>query len=173
MNWNKRVRQTHRWLAIVFTVTVIGTVVALALQGPVWVSYLPLPPLALLLFSGLSIFVVSYATARRNRPAAHIPRRQAREAAGPSSARGVRQLHRWSAIAFVSTVLATFVALAQQEPVVWVSYLPLLPLAALLFSGLYMFVLPYATKRRSARQVLAAPTDQQSGQPNERSSSTR
>lgn len=64
----------------------------------------------------------------------------------------VRQLHRWLAIAFTVTVIATFVALAQEEPVVWVSYVPLLPLALLMFSGLYLFVLPYATKwrRRSA-----------------------
>ena len=31
----------------------------------------------------------------------------------------------------------------------WVTYSPLLPLALLLFSGLYLFVLPYATKWRS------------------------
>ncbi|CCV12046.1 conserved hypothetical protein [Mesorhizobium sp. STM 4661] len=30
-------------------------------------------------------------------------------------------------------------------------YSPLLPLALLLFTGLYMFVLPYATKWRSGR----------------------
>jgi hypothetical protein len=61
----------------------------------------------------------------------------------------VRQLHRWLAVAFTVTVVATFVALAQEEPVIWVSYVPLLPLALLFFSGLYMFVLPYVTKRRS------------------------
>ncbi|WP_330231424.1 hypothetical protein OHA40_02415 [Nocardia sp. NBC_00508] len=159
MNRNKRVRQIHRWLAIVFTVTVVITVVALALGGPVWVSYLPLPPLALLLLSGLAIFVLPYATARRSRPAADIPARQVAEARGRMSAQWVRQLHRWSAIVFISTVLATFVALAQEEPVVWVSYLPLLPLASLLFSGLYMFVLPYATKWRSARQASSAATN--------------
>lgn len=61
----------------------------------------------------------------------------------------VRQLHRWLAIAFTVTVIATFVALAQKEPVVWVSYVPLLPLALLLLTGLYLFVLPYAGKWRS------------------------
>ena len=65
----------------------------------------------------------------------------------------VRQIHRWLAIAFTVTVIATTVALAQEEPVVWVSYTPLLPLAFLLFTGLYMFVLPYATKRRNGRRV--------------------
>ena len=63
----------------------------------------------------------------------------------------VRQAHRWLAVAFTVTVVATFVALAREEPVVWVSYVPLLPLALLLFSGLYLFVLPYATRWRKER----------------------
>ena len=61
----------------------------------------------------------------------------------------IRQTHRWLSIAFTVSVIATFVALGQEKPVVWVSYVPLLPLALLLFTGLYLFVLPYATKRRS------------------------
>ena len=65
----------------------------------------------------------------------------------------VRQTHRWVSIAFTVTVIANFVALAREEPVVWVSYVPLLPLALLLFTGLYLFVLPYATKRRSTRRT--------------------
>lgn len=67
----------------------------------------------------------------------------------------VRHIHRWLAIVFTVTVIVTFVALAQEEPVVWVSYVPLLPLALLLFTGLYLFVLPYATKWRRGRR--AAP----------------
>ena len=70
--------------------------------------------------------------------------------------RSVRQVHRWVSIAFTVTVIATFVALAQEEPVVWVSYTPLLPLALLLFTGLYMFVLPYATRWRTARRTARA-----------------
>ena len=61
----------------------------------------------------------------------------------------VRQIHRWLSIAFTVTVIVTFVALAQEKPVVWVSYVPLLPLALLLFTGLYLFVLPYAIRWRS------------------------
>ena len=68
----------------------------------------------------------------------------------------IRQTHRWLSIAFTLAVIAAFVALGQKEPVVWVSYLPLLPLALLLFSGLYLFALPYATKWRSGRR--ASPT---------------
>lgn len=60
----------------------------------------------------------------------------------------IRQFHRWVAIAFVATVIVTFIALAQEKPVVWVSYVPLLPLALLAVTGLYLFVLPYAVRWR-------------------------
>ena len=63
----------------------------------------------------------------------------------------VRQAHRWLSIVFTVTVIANFVALALGEPPVWVVYSPLLPLFLLLFTGLYMFVLPYSAKWRSAR----------------------
>ena len=68
----------------------------------------------------------------------------------------VRQTHRWLAIAFTATVVATFVALALPEPVVWVSYLPLLPLALLLATGLYLFALPYLTRWRGGRRTAPA-----------------
>ena len=61
----------------------------------------------------------------------------------------IRQIHRWLSIAFTVTVIANFVALARGIPPAWVTYSPLPPLALLLFSGLYLFVLPYATKWRS------------------------
>ncbi|NES13755.1 MULTISPECIES: hypothetical protein [Micromonospora] len=64
----------------------------------------------------------------------------------------IRQLHRWLAIAFTVTVIVTFVALAQEDPMIWVSYVPLLPLALLLFSGLYLFLLPYLPRWRAARR---------------------
>jgi hypothetical protein len=67
----------------------------------------------------------------------------------------VRQIHRWVSIAFTVTVIANFIALAQGSgmPPAWVTYSPLLPLALLLFTGLYMFVLQYATKWRSGRRT--------------------
>ena len=65
----------------------------------------------------------------------------------------VRQFHRWISIAFTVTVIANFVAMALGEPPAWVVYSPLLPLFLLLSTGLYMFVLPYATKWRSARSA--------------------
>ena len=63
----------------------------------------------------------------------------------------VRQLHRWLSIIFTVTVIANFVAMAQGKPPDWVTYSPLLPLALLLFSGLYLFVLPYTSRWRSGR----------------------
>jgi hypothetical protein len=68
----------------------------------------------------------------------------------------IRQFHRWVSIAFTLTVIANFIALSQGTPPPWVTYSPLLPLALLLFTGLYMFVLPYATRWRSERRP--APT---------------
>jgi hypothetical protein len=67
--------------------------------------------------------------------------------------RWVRQIHRWVSIAFTVTVIANFVALARGDGMAppWVTYSPLLPLALLLFTGLYLFVLPYATTWRSRR----------------------
>ena len=62
----------------------------------------------------------------------------------------IRQTHRWTSIVFTLTVIANFVALARGAgmPPPWITYSPLLPLALLLFTGLYLFVLPYAVKWR-------------------------
>jgi hypothetical protein len=63
LNWNKWVRQTHRWLCIAFTVAVIINIVAVV-QGKYTsrVGLLAVFPLALLLFTGLYLFVLPYAT---------------------------------------------------------------------------------------------------------------
>jgi hypothetical protein len=65
----------------------------------------------------------------------------------------IRQTHRWLSIAFTLTVIANFVAMTQGPPPAWITYSPLIPLALLLFSGLYLFVLPYATRWRGRQQV--------------------
>ena len=67
-----------------------------------------------------------------------------------SFSKSIRQTHRWVSMAFTLTVIANFVAMSQGQPPAWVTYSPLLPLALLLFSGLYLFVLPYRAKGRSA-----------------------
>lgn len=63
----------------------------------------------------------------------------------------MRQFHRWVSIAFTLTVIANFAAMTQGKPPDWVTYSPLLPLALLLFSGLYLFALPYLAGRRAGR----------------------
>ena len=65
--------------------------------------------------------------------------------------RWIRQFHRWLSVIFTVTVIANFVAMAMnpgQQPPPAVTYSPLLPLFLLLFSGLYLFVLPYVGKTR-------------------------
>ncbi len=58
----------------------------------------------------------------------------------------IRQSHRWLSIAFTLAVIANFAAMALGNPPAWIVYSPLLPLFLLLFTGLYMFVLPYVAK---------------------------
>ena len=73
MKWSGWIRQTHRWLSIVFTLTVIANFAAMALgKPPAWLVYSPLLPLFLLLFSGLYMFVLPYAAARRRRQPAGV-----------------------------------------------------------------------------------------------------
>jgi hypothetical protein len=64
----------------------------------------------------------------------------------------IRQGHRWLSIIFTLTVVANFAVRAFGEPPLWLTYSPLAPLFLLLFSGLYMFVLPYLPKRREGAQ---------------------
>jgi hypothetical protein len=46
MNWNRTIRQIHRWTSLVFTVAVAGIFLALGLGEPAeWVYLLPLAPL--------------------------------------------------------------------------------------------------------------------------------
>lgn len=63
----------------------------------------------------------------------------------------VRQAHRWLSIAFTLTVIANFIALGTgggEMPPPWITYSPLLPLFLLMFSGLYLFALPYTARWR-------------------------
>jgi|HubBroStandDraft_6_1064221.scaffolds.fasta_scaffold96643_4 hypothetical protein len=65
----------------------------------------------------------------------------------------LRQFHRWVSIAFTTTVIANFIVRAKGAPPPWVTYAPLLPLALLLLTGLYLFMLPYTVKWRSGTQA--------------------
>ncbi len=68
MNWNLLIRQCHRWLSIIFTVTVITNFVARAVgsnEPSLWITYSPLPPLFLMLVTGLYLFILPYSTKRK------------------------------------------------------------------------------------------------------------
>ena len=65
----------------------------------------------------------------------------------------VRQIHRWTSVAFTVCVIANFVALSRGTPPPWVTYSPLFPLALMFFTGAYLFVLPYTARRRSPQRA--------------------
>ena len=70
MNPATWMRQGHRWLSIVFTVTVILNFAARAMgegEPSPWITYAPLPPLFLQLVSGLYLFALPY-LGRRQAP---------------------------------------------------------------------------------------------------------
>ena len=61
MTLSARIRQIHRWLAIVFTLTVIANFAVRAFgEPPAWITYSPLPPLFLMLLTGLYMFALPY-----------------------------------------------------------------------------------------------------------------
>jgi heme A synthase len=67
LNWNKWVRQTHRWLSMAFTVAVIVNIVAVAQKKYTnSVGFLAVIPLALQFFTGLYLFVLPYVTKWRS-----------------------------------------------------------------------------------------------------------
>ena len=73
MYWSKWIRQAHRWLSIIFTTLVVVNIVLNFLiraseQLALWVGLATLLPLALLMFSGLYLFVLPYTGGRRTGP---------------------------------------------------------------------------------------------------------
>ncbi|HJW05866.1 MAG TPA: hypothetical protein VJ527_05150 [Rhodanobacter sp.] len=69
-----------------------------------------------------------------------------------SASHWIRQSHRWLSIVFTLTVIANFAwrGMSPHEPPAWLTYSPLPPLFLQLFSGLYLFGLPWTTRRRSS-----------------------
>lgn len=69
----------------------------------------------------------------------------------------IRQTHRWLSITFTALVAVNIIlnfAVPAPEPLaMWVGILTLLPLALLMLTGLYLFVLPYARRRRAGRDA--------------------
>ena len=63
----------------------------------------------------------------------------------------IRQIHRWLSIAFTVAVIVNVIAMMQEKQALWVGLLALFPLILLLLTGLYMFALPYLSRRGSER----------------------
>lgn len=62
----------------------------------------------------------------------------------------IRQVHRWLSITFTILVIANIAVQGRDKVALWVGMLTLIPLGLLLLTGLYMFALPYVSKRRSS-----------------------
>ncbi len=63
----------------------------------------------------------------------------------------IRLCHRWLGIIFTATVIANFVAIGTVgTPPAYITYSPLPFLFLLMFSGLYMFALPYVRRGKAA-----------------------
>ena len=61
MTLSKLIRQTHRWLAIIFTLIVVANFIALGMGYAIeWLYYLPLPPLFLMIATGLYMLALPY-----------------------------------------------------------------------------------------------------------------
>jgi heme A synthase len=65
----------------------------------------------------------------------------------------VRQIHRWLSMAFTVAVIVNIIAVAQKKYNASVGLLAVIPLALQFVTGLYLFVLPYASKWRSGRST--------------------
>jgi hypothetical protein len=68
-----------------------------------------------------------------------------------SSNMWIRQIHRWLSIAFTLAVIANIAALTMQIQATWIGLLAFVPLIPLLATGLYLFALPYVSRRSEAR----------------------
>ena len=65
----------------------------------------------------------------------------------------IRQSHRWLSVAFTLAVLINIIAIAEKKYTNSLGLSAVATLALQFFTGLYLFVLPYAAKWRSGRRA--------------------
>jgi len=65
----------------------------------------------------------------------------------------IRQTHRWLSIAFTVAVIVNGVAVVKGKYSNRLGLMAVAVLALEFFTGLYLFVLPYAAKRRGGRRT--------------------
>ncbi len=68
----------------------------------------------------------------------------------------IRQIHRWTSIAFTLGFIINLIGLTLKPYPSWMGLLALVPLILLLITGLYMFVLPYVVGAAKGRRGRAA-----------------
>ena len=68
MSWNAWIRQFHRWMSILFTLTVAANFVQIGMgkgNPPNLITYSPLLPLFFLFVTGALMFILPYLGKRR------------------------------------------------------------------------------------------------------------
>jgi hypothetical protein len=65
----------------------------------------------------------------------------------------IRQTHRWLSMAFTGAVIINTIAITQKKYTNALGLLAVAPFALQFITGLYLFVLPYASKWRRARRT--------------------
>lgn len=67
MTFQLWIRSSHRWLGMILTLSILANFGAMAFgEPPLWLVYFPLAPLTLLVITGVYLFVLPYALARRS-----------------------------------------------------------------------------------------------------------
>ena len=64
-----------------------------------------------------------------------------------------RQIHRWLSVVFTVAVIINIVAVFTGKYATWVGLLAVFPLAFLLLTGIYLFVLPHAARWRTGQRI--------------------
>jgi hypothetical protein len=67
--------------------------------------------------------------------------------------KSVRQTHRWLSIAFLMAVIINGIAVGLKKYTASLGLVAVVPLALLFFTGMYLFVLPYAARLRTSRRI--------------------
>jgi hypothetical protein len=65
----------------------------------------------------------------------------------------IRVTHRWVSIAFTVAIIVNFIEVMQGKYTRLLGLIAVAPLALLFITGMYLFVLPYATKWRSSQHT--------------------
>lgn len=65
----------------------------------------------------------------------------------------IRQAHRWLSVAFTVAVIVNGVAVAEKKYTNSLGLVAVFTLALQFFTGLYLFVLPYAAKWRTGQRT--------------------